>query len=183
MGYNDRRCRLVPHKLSGQRGDDGLKQSRELFDGFQDVKKLWWIFILTRDESWFFFIHKHEKLWLPPDADALEVSRHLMSTPKVMVTLFWNRSGLYISNCLAADSVNADDFVPTVLNTIHSLPIMSAAHRPKKRFILYMDIIGSRESQTVPDAGPSLSATSLFTGFSSSGFFPIRISQKENARP
>jgi hypothetical protein len=103
-----------------QQREDHLKQIREPFDVLHDAKKLRWRFILSGDESWFFLVHEHQKLWFSSDANAPEVTRRLIKTPKVMITLFWNTSGFHISNFLAGESFNADDFVWNVLYLIHS---------------------------------------------------------------
>jgi transposase len=129
----------VPHSLSAKQKEDRLTQSRELFEVLQNAKKLRWRFILTGDESWFFYVNQHQKLLLPPDADAPEVTRRLINTPKVMITLFWNTSGLQVSNFLEGESFNAEYFVRNILNPIHSLPIVAVAHKQRKRFILHMD--------------------------------------------
>jgi transposase len=105
----------------------------------QTAKKLRWRFILTGDESWFFYVNEHQKLWLPPDSEAPEVSRRLISTPKVMITLFWNTSGLHVSDFLAGESFNAEYFVRDIMHRIHLLPIVSIAHEQTKRFVLHMD--------------------------------------------
>jgi hypothetical protein len=82
MGYTYRRCRLVPHNLSVQQRNDRLKQSRELFEVLQNAKKLRWRFILTGDESWFFYVSKHQKLWLAPGSDPPEVDRRRINAPR-----------------------------------------------------------------------------------------------------
>jgi hypothetical protein len=81
----------------------------------------------------------HQKLWLHLDAEAPEVIRRLINTPKVMITLFWNTFELHVSNFLEGESFNAKYLVRNILNPIHSLPIVDVAHKQRKRFILHMD--------------------------------------------
>jgi hypothetical protein len=81
MRYIYRRCRLVPYMLSPQHRPDHLKQSRELCDAFQNEKTLQWRFILTGDEPYFSSVNKHEKHWLPPDAEATKPTRRVTVYP------------------------------------------------------------------------------------------------------
>jgi hypothetical protein len=85
----------------------------------QNAKRLQWTFILRGDESWFFYVNENEKLWLVPDSDPPEVARRRINTAKVMVTLFWNTSGSHVSNFLAGESFDEDDFVRDVFTPIH----------------------------------------------------------------
>jgi hypothetical protein len=129
----------MPHNLSAQQRNDQLKQSRELLEVPQNAKRLQWKFIVTEDESRFFYVNEYQKLWLAPDPETPEVARRRINTPEVMVLLFWNISGLHVSNFLASKSFDAGCFVHNVLTPIHHIPIVDVAHKQKKRFILHMD--------------------------------------------
>jgi hypothetical protein len=74
----------------------------------------------------------HQKLWFRPDTEAAEVTRRLINTPKVMITLFWNTSELQVSNFLKGESFNAKYLVRNILNPIQSLPIVDVAHKQRK---------------------------------------------------
>jgi transposase len=139
MGGNYRRYRLVTHSLSAQQRNDRLKQWPELLEVPQNAKGPPWRFILMGDEFWFFYINEHQKSWLAPNSDSQEVARRRINTPKMIVTLFWNISGLHVSNFLAGESFDADYFTRNVLIPIHHLPIVDVAHTQKKRLILHMD--------------------------------------------
>jgi hypothetical protein len=93
------------------------------------------------DKSWFFDYNPKCRLWLPPDVDAPQVARQIINinTPKVMVTLFWNPWGVYVSNAVLSESCNADDFVRHMLQPIHSLQIVAVAYKEEKKFILHID--------------------------------------------
>jgi hypothetical protein len=88
INYIYRRCRLVPHNLFKQQKIDRLRQSYKLLEILQNSKRLCWRFILTGDESWFFYVNSHRKLWHLPESDFPEVARRLVNTPKVMITSF-----------------------------------------------------------------------------------------------
>jgi histone-lysine N-methyltransferase SETMAR len=139
MGCNYRRYRLVPHNLSAQQRNDRLKQNRELLEVLQNAKRLRWRFIRTKDESWFFYVNRHQKLWRVPNSDAPEVACRRINAPKMMVTLFWNASGFQVSDFLGGESFDADYFVRNALAPIHHLQIVDVAQRQKKRFILLIE--------------------------------------------
>jgi hypothetical protein len=122
MGYNHRKFRLLPHNLSPQQRNDCLKQNEKLVEAPGR-------FILMGDEFWFVSINEHQKFWLALDSDLPEVARRRINTYKVMVTLFWNISGLYVSNFLACESFDADCFVSNVLSSIHHLVILDVAQK------------------------------------------------------
>jgi hypothetical protein len=50
-----------------------------------NVKRRAWWFILTGDKFWFFCYPVHSKIWLPLDADASEMPKQLIHTPKLMI--------------------------------------------------------------------------------------------------
>jgi histone-lysine N-methyltransferase SETMAR len=139
MGYSSRKCHLVPQMLTPKQKEDRFRQSCELLDVLQAAKKLRWTFILTGDESWFFYCNLKGKLWLPPDVDTPQVARQVFNTPKVMMTLFWNPWGVHVRNALLSESFNGDYFVRHSLQPIHSLQIVAVAHKEKKRCILHID--------------------------------------------
>jgi hypothetical protein len=139
MGYSYRRWRLVPHNLSARQRNDGLKQTQELLEVLQNAKRLRWRFVLTGDESWFFYVNEHQKLWLAPDLDPPEVARRRIKIPNVIVISFGNILGLHVSTFLAGESFDANYFVRNVLTPITHLPIVDVAHKQKKLFILHMD--------------------------------------------
>jgi hypothetical protein len=62
MGYIYRKCRLVQHNLSEPHKIDCLRQSHKLLEVLQNANGLRWRFILTGDESWFFYVNEHRKL-------------------------------------------------------------------------------------------------------------------------
>jgi hypothetical protein len=56
------------------------------------------------------------------------MAQRLIHNLKVIITVFWNMSGLHVSNFLADESFNAEYCVQNVLTPIHPLPIVSVAY-------------------------------------------------------
>jgi hypothetical protein len=65
-----------------------VEKSIVLFSLLAKAKRHAWQFIITGDESWFFYVTSRSKIWLSRDADTPEMARRLINTPKVMVTIF-----------------------------------------------------------------------------------------------
>jgi hypothetical protein len=77
------------------------------------------------DESWFFYYTANSRIWLPPDAEIPEVARRLMNTPKIMVTVFWNPTGLSVNRLLeSGTSFNYVYFSYYVISDIKGLPAL-----------------------------------------------------------
>jgi hypothetical protein len=71
-----------------------VEKSAALLSLLAKAKRRAWQFIITRDESWFFYCTPYSKIWLPADADTPEVAKQLINTPKIMITIFWNPFGI-----------------------------------------------------------------------------------------
>jgi hypothetical protein len=77
---------------------------------------------MTDVESFFFFYPPNSRILLPSEAETPEVARRLIHTPKIMVTVFWNPSGLYVSRFLeSGTSLNFAYFTDYVLSDTESL--------------------------------------------------------------
>jgi hypothetical protein len=112
---------------------------------------------LTGDESWFFCHKPNSQIWLPPDAKTPEVARQLINTPKIMVTVFWNPTGLYVNRFLeSGTSVNSAYFSEYVLGDIQLLPVLQKARQQKKKFILHMGNSPGHKSPIVTEQIDSL---------------------------
>jgi histone-lysine N-methyltransferase SETMAR len=135
-----RNCRLVPHALTEAQRRERVEKSIALLSLLAKAKRSFWQFIITSDESWFFYVTPHSKIWLPCDADMPEVARQLINTPKVMVTIFWNSFGIHVLAELSEKtSFDAGYFVDYVLTRIEELPIMHTAVSQKEKLIIHTD--------------------------------------------
>jgi hypothetical protein len=68
------------------------------------------------------------------------VAKHLINTPKVKVTVFWNSTGLHVFDCLPEDrSFDAAYFIDHNLSKMEKLPDVRAAVNEKQKFIFHMD--------------------------------------------
>jgi hypothetical protein len=71
-----------------------------------------------------FYYTPNSKIWLAPDAETPEVARQMINTLKVMVTIFWNPSGLYVNKFLEiGTSFNFPYFTEYALSDVERLPV------------------------------------------------------------
>jgi hypothetical protein len=61
-----RHLRWVPHSLAAIRKAGRVTLSNESLGQFRPVEYHAWQFIITLDESWFYFSPFHEHIWLRP---------------------------------------------------------------------------------------------------------------------
>jgi histone-lysine N-methyltransferase SETMAR len=130
----------VPHVLPGTLPEDRLARPIELLPILLRAEQTNWHLFLTDDEFWFFCYPPNSRIWLPPDAEMPEVAPRLPNTPKIMVTLFWNPSGLYVNRILNSEtSFNSAYFLKYVLSETEHLSALQTAIGQKKKFIHHMD--------------------------------------------
>jgi hypothetical protein len=67
-----------------------------------EVRHQSWRYFLTGDESWFFYSTDSEQMWLPRGEMAPTRARHIISTPKVLITIFWSPLGFPVIDALPA---------------------------------------------------------------------------------
>jgi hypothetical protein len=104
------------------------------------AKRRSWQFIITSDKFWFFYYTPHSKIWLPPDANTLEVAKRLINTPKMIIIIFWNPFGIHVLAALPEKtSFDAKYFLDYVLTPIEELSVMFAAVIQKQTLVIHMD--------------------------------------------
>jgi hypothetical protein len=140
LGYSARNYRFVSHALTEAQTTERVEKLIALLSVLIKAKKRAWRFIITGDESLFFYYTTHSKVWLPPDADAPEVAKQLINTPKSMVTMFWNTFGIHVLTALPEKtSFDGGYFIDNVLKPCQEFPVMQAAATKKQTLIVHMD--------------------------------------------
>jgi hypothetical protein len=140
LNYSAINYRVVPHTLTEARRRERVEKSIALLSLLAKAKRRAWQFIITGDESWFFYYTSHSKIWLPADADMPEVAKRLINTPKIMITIFWNPFGIQVLVALPErTSFDAEYFIDYVITPIEELPAMRAAVTQKQTFVIHMD--------------------------------------------
>jgi hypothetical protein len=94
-------CKLciIPHSLPDAEKATRVQIAIELKKVLLSAKHRGWRYILTGNESWFYFNINHDKIWIQ-ETDLLPTRvRQTISSPKRMPTTFWSHSGLLSFNC------------------------------------------------------------------------------------
>jgi hypothetical protein len=73
-----------------------VTRSKELLHQLLLIKHHGWQFILTLDESWFYFALEHAHIWLRPEEQPPERPGHMIQGSKMMVTIAWNPLGFHL---------------------------------------------------------------------------------------
>jgi hypothetical protein len=90
-----------------------------------------WRCFLTRDESWFFYSTDYEQMWLPRGEMAPTRARHIISTPKVLITIFWSPLGFAVIDALPTEESLQHSIFATIL--YYRLRSSDRQMRDKKR--------------------------------------------------
>jgi hypothetical protein len=140
LNYSARNYRFVPHTLTEAQKRERMEKSKALLSLLAKAKRRAWQFIITDDESWFFYYISHSKIWLPADADTPEVAKQLINTSKIIITIFWNPFGIQVLAMFPEKtSFDAEYFIDYVLTPIEELPAMCAAVTQKQTLVIHMD--------------------------------------------
>jgi hypothetical protein len=90
----------MPHVLTETLREYCLVRSIELLPILVRAEQTNWHFILSSDESCFFYYTENPRIWLTQDVETSEMAGRLISTPKIMVTIFWHPSRVYVKTFL-----------------------------------------------------------------------------------
>jgi hypothetical protein len=71
-----------------------------LLRDLQQERHQGWRSFLTGDESWFFCVTDFERMWVPEGQMPQSRPRTIISTPKVMVSIFWSPVGFPVITAL-----------------------------------------------------------------------------------
>jgi hypothetical protein len=97
-GYVMTNLRIVPHTLCPAQKVARVESPIHLKKILLSAKHRGWHYILTGDESWFYFTINHDHIWLPEEALTPTRPRQTINTPKRMLTIFCSDK-LWFSAC------------------------------------------------------------------------------------
>jgi hypothetical protein len=94
---------------------------------------------------------------MPATLRSPEVARLLINTPKLMITIFWNASGIHIIDYVpSGESFNSAHFIERIFPTIAGLTARHAVVRQRKVFVLDMGNSPMRKSKAVMETRASI---------------------------
>jgi hypothetical protein len=113
----------VPHSLTAPQKAGRVTRSKQLIDELFSIKHQGWQFILTLDESWFYFATEHEHIWFHPEEQPPERLIHMTQDCKMMVTIAWNPLGFQLLDSLPKGrTFNVDCYRDKILSVLFPLP-------------------------------------------------------------
>lgn len=140
MGYKQYNFKWIPHILTFYQKYQRMDDSRALIEVLKKAKKNGWHFIVTGDESWFFYRTPGGRIWLREGDEPPTTARLDKNEQKIMVTIFINPDGLQIIDaCDSTDSFNSQYFIANILEPIVESGIVDKAKQQKQKFIIHMD--------------------------------------------
>jgi hypothetical protein len=89
LGFVVKYLRSVPHALTDTQKAQGIALSNQLLFEICSIKHQGWHFMITLDESWFYFSTDYEEIWLRPDQERPERAKHPIQDKEIMVTIAW----------------------------------------------------------------------------------------------
>jgi hypothetical protein len=93
LGFVVKHLRGVPHTVTNTEKAQRVTLSNQLLLERRSIKHQGWHFMITLDESRFYFSTDHEQIWLRPDQEPPERVKHTIQDKKIMVTIAWNALG------------------------------------------------------------------------------------------
>lgn len=152
LGYKPYNLRWVPHVLNSSQKIYRMNDSKALINILKQAKKNGWHFILTGDESWFFYRTPGGIIWLPEGEKPPSTPRITREEPKIMITIFWNPDGPQIIDAFdSTDKFNSQYFIEHILDPIARSDIVETSKRQKQRFIIHMDNAPVHKSKLTQD--------------------------------
>ncbi len=120
--YQIKRLRFIPHFLNSHQKAQRVKLSKCLLQTLENSSHQNFDYFYTGDESWFYLINDHEKIWLSQDQEIPVREKKMVYSKKYMVTIFWNRNDFLLIDILDAEChFNAEYFINNILKKISEL--------------------------------------------------------------
>ena len=96
-----------------------VSRSGELLRVVKAAEKDYYRFLITGDESWFFYSTPPQGCWCPADSPGPTAQKATHFAPKIMITIFWNPNGIVLICALPADKRwTAEYFISEVLRPL-----------------------------------------------------------------
>jgi transposase len=119
LGFEVKHLHWVPHELTTAQKRQHIALSRQLLQDLLSIKHHGWQFIITLDESWFYFATAHEQIWLQPGQTPPERPKHTIGDKKIMVTIAWNPLRFHLVTVLPKGmTFNADYYRDNILSAL-----------------------------------------------------------------
>jgi hypothetical protein len=139
-GYVVRNLYIFPHILSWTQKAARVESTIELKKVLCAAKHYDWRYILTDDESWFYFPINPGHAWVPEGAVTPTRSRQTISRPKRMPAVFWSPLGFAIVQILSKGyCFNAEYFCNHILHELDRKRPATTDEDASRKTVLHFD--------------------------------------------
>lgn len=152
LNYKCYNLKWLPHFLNDSMKKNRVTYSQQLLDILLKCQKNDFKFILTGDESWFFYYSPHCCQWVHEDEEVPRMVKGNFLVPKRMITIFWNTNGIALLHVLPQNShMNSTIFIEDILTPLTKFPAYVDAKSSRKKFYLHFDNARAHKAKCVDD--------------------------------
>ena len=105
LGYVLKHLKWIPYDLNSSQKLARVNLSKSLLTILQQERRNNYYSIITGDESWFYLSTNHEAQWLPPGKEVSKRERKMVTSKKIMLSIFWNPEGFHLVKVVPEDTV------------------------------------------------------------------------------
>jgi histone-lysine N-methyltransferase SETMAR len=139
-GYVVRHLHIVPHTLSMAQKAARVESAIALKKVLCSAKHQSWRYILTGDESWFYFSNDPDHAWVPEGAAIPTRPRQTIGSPKRMLTVFWSPLGFALVRMLPKGAhFDAHYFCTNILAEVDRIRPAATAEDARRKVVLHFD--------------------------------------------
>jgi hypothetical protein len=99
-----------------------VESSTQLRHVLLSIRHQGWGYILTLDESWFSLSADNEMIWVPDGDEVADREKHMIQSPKLMLTFVWNLHEFQVVDAMACHAMPKGEMFPAApISEIFSL--------------------------------------------------------------
>ena len=150
LHFEFKKTRWIPHFLNDEQRKKRVEEARALLDVLEAAEQDDFRFLVTGDESWFFYTSPKAGLWMPESEPAPQAQRPSHYGPKTMIIVFWNIHGPLIVEAIPkGKSATGEYFREAVIEDICASEAFQTAQEEGKEFWIHMDNAPIHRAETV----------------------------------
>ena len=139
-GYVVRHLHIVPHTLSAAQKAARVESAIALRKVICSAKRRGWRYLLTGDESWFYFMNNPDHAWVPEGTAVPTRPRQTISSPKRMLIVFWSPLGFRLVRMLPKGvHLDAHYFCTNILAEIDRIRPAATTEDARRNVLLHFD--------------------------------------------
>jgi histone-lysine N-methyltransferase SETMAR len=138
--FTVKHLRWVSHTLDDCAKRVRVDMANSMLKMIAEARHQSWRSFLTGDESWFFYSTDYEQMWLPRGEMAPTRARHIISRPKVLITIFWSPLSFPVIDVLPTrEKFTALYFCDNIAPQIAEQRSSDARQKTGRKLVVHMD--------------------------------------------